>query len=541
MKETNPKAYYDVVIIGGGISGLTSSSLLSKAGLTCCVFEMSEKIGGYLAGFDRKGYKFDTAIHWLNDCGEQGFVSNIFKIIGEDYPKAEIQTEIRRFAAENSDYLLTNNPDKLKEELILKFPDEKKGINHFFRDAGRISKSFNDYVYLGRSVETRSLFGKIIYGLKMLKFAFAFIPHIKYTGDKGVEKGLKKYSKSQALQNIFGAENDLLSCLVPVAWAYSDNFQTPPKGGSRAYPQWLSAKTKERGGEVFLNSKVTKIILEKNEVSGVRVHTKNGIKEVRCKYIVSASDLGELYNKLLPDNAVSEKKKNNLKNAEIYSSAVTVSVALNCPAEKLGIGTENIYFFDTSVNRKDLSGGNPHKSGIHISAPSLRDKTLVPEGKGTVNIFIPAFMEQNNYWECEKDLNGNFLRNKAYKKLKHEFAEILINRIQEKLIPNLKEHILFYDVATPITYYRYTLNKNGTMMGQKPGKENIMNKVASYKTPVKNLLQSGHWADLGGGVLIAVKSALNTSLMILKKENKKVFKQFADYVDGKKSLITNNK
>ncbi|NOZ36438.1 MAG: NAD(P)/FAD-dependent oxidoreductase [Chlorobi bacterium] len=533
MKEINPKAYYDVVIIGGGISGLTSSALLSKAGLSCCVFEMNENVGGYMVGFDRKGYKFDTAIHWLNDCGQKGFVSKIFKIIDKNYPKAETQKEIRRFVTGNSDYLLTNNPEKLKEKLIAKFPDDGKGIKRFFRDAKRISKSFEDYINLGRSVETRSLFGKMIYGLKMLKFAFAFIRHIKYSGDEGVEKGLKKYSKSQELQNIFGAEDDLLSCLVPVAWAYSDNFQTPPKGGSRAYTQWLYDKTKERGGEIFLNSKVTEVIIENNKVTGVKIQTKAVIKETKCKYIIAASDAGELFNKLLPQNTVSEKKKNNLEKAKLYTSAVTVSVALNCPAEKLGIGKENIYFFDASVSRKDLSGGDPHKSGIHISAPSLRDKTLSPEGKGTMNIFIPAYIQQNNFWQCEKDADGKFIRGKAYKELKSEFAEILINRIQEKLIPDLKEHILFYDVATPITYYRYTLNKNGTMMGQRPGKENIMNKVASYKTPVKNLLQSGHWADLGGGVPVAVKSALNTSLIILKKENKKVFKQFADYVDGK--------
>ncbi len=73
-------------------------------------------------------------------------------------------------------------------------------------------------------------------------------------------------------------------------------------------------------------------------------------------------------------------------------------------------------------------------------------------------------------------------------------------------------------------------------MAQKPGKENMKAKVASYKTPVNNLLLSGHWADLGGGIPIAMKSAVNTTLMILKKENKKVFNLFADYMDGKKDV-----
>lgn len=96
--------------------------------------------------------------------------------------------------------------------------------------------------------------------------------------------------------------------------------------------------------------------------------------------------------------------------------------------------------------------------------------------------------------------------------------------------------MLLYDVATPITHLRYTGNKNGSMMGQKPGKENMQAKVASYKTPVKNLLMSGHWADLGGGVLIAMKSSVNTSLMILQKEKPEIFKLLAKYMDGKSNL-----
>jgi len=74
------------------------------------------------------------------------------------------------------------------------------------------------------------------------------------------------------------------------------------------------------------------------------------------------------------------------------------------------------------------------------------------------------------------------------------------------------------------------------MMGQKPGKKNMQANVASYKTPYKNLYQSGHWADLGGGILIAMKSSVNTSLMILKKEKPKHFRVLAKYIDGKINL-----
>lgn len=536
MNNTQPKSNYDVVIIGGGISGLTSSALFSRSGLSCCLIEMDARPGGYMAGFDRQDFRFDSAIHWLNNCGPNGWVSKIFSFIGPDYPKSKVQKHIRRFISDDFNYLVSHNPDELKEQWISEFPQDKKGIMRFFRDAQRIAKSFDHYHNLSRSMDTMHLLEKAIYGLKILKFALPFIPHIRYSGEEGVQRGLKKYFSNEKLRRVFSSEPDLLSCLIPISWAYSNNFQTPPSGGSQRFPEWLKFATEHMGGALFLGSKVTEVIVENRVAKGVKFENKNGTFEVKSKYVIAACDAETLFDKLLPQSIVPDKIKVNLQNAELYASAFTVSIALDCPAEALGLGEENIYLADSTEQREALGKGDPFTSGIHILASSVRDQSLAPKNAGTLTLFIPAWIENNNFWACQKDENGQWVRGEAYKQLKEKYAQILIDRVQEKVIPELRKHILFFDVATPITLQRYTGNKNGSMMGQRPGKKNMKAKVASYKTPVKNLYLSGHWADLGGGILIAMKSAVNTSLIVLQKENKAVFRLFADYIDGKKSL-----
>lgn len=533
MRKLELKENYDVVIIGGGISGLTSAALFSRAGLSTCVLEMDNRPGGYLAGFRRKDFRFDSAIHWLNNCGPNGLVTKVFKIVGNDFPKAKPQTKIRRFVSDNFDYLVTNNPDLLRDEWIKEFPHEKKGILRFFDDAKKIARSFDRHANLSRTMTTMSLFEKAIHGLKMLHFALPFIPHIRYSGSEGVTKGLNRYFKESKLHDVFCSEPDLLSCLIPISWAYSNDFQTPPTGGSQTFPEWLVHATESMGNSVHFKCKAKEILLNGNTVSGVCFEHRGETHKIKTKYVIAACDVETLYEHMLPKATVPEDLKERLRGAKLYASAITVALGLDCPAEDLGFDEEVIYLADPNHTREELGGGDPHKSGIHVLACSVRDKSLALKEHGTVTLFIPAWMDNNNYWQCEIDEKGNYIRGEKYKKLKQEYADILIQRVEDKIAPGLKEHIIYCDVATPITHYRYTGNKNGTMMAARPGKENMKAKVAHHTTPVKNLLLSGHWSELGGGIPLAIKSAVNTSLMVLQREKKPVFRLLAKYMDGK--------
>lgn len=524
---------YDIIIIGGGISGLTSAALFSRFGMSVCLLEMGARLGGYIAGFRRKDYRFDSAIHWLNQCGPKGLVTNAFKVIGHDFPKAMQQNHIRRLLSDDMDYMITKNIDAFRKQLIAEFPEEEKGINKFFHDARRIGKSFENFTDVNRSMSTMNLIQKGIRSLKMLRFALPFIPHIRYAGDKGVQKGLAKYFKDEKLRNIFSSEPDLLSCLIPISWADIGDFQTPPQGGSQAFAEWLEHVVKEYKNDIIFQARVTQIHL-KNKVATGLTYQRKGIDHfIEGKYIIAACDVETLYEKMLPTGTVSDKFLRKLKSAELYASAMTLSIALDCSAESLGFGEEVIYLTQSGVTREEEGSGDPYKTGIHILAASVRDKSLAPAAGGTLTVFIPGFIKQYDHWKTECNADGEMVRGEAYKALKHEIADILIDRIEKKLDIDIRRHIVYLDIATPVTHLRYTGNRAGTMMGARPGKKNMKAKLAHYKTPVENLFLSGHWAELGGGVPVAIRSAVNTTLLVLKKHHRPAFRLLAKYVDGK--------
>lgn len=522
-----PKETYDVAIIGAGIGGLTAACLLCKAGLKVALIEKEPHAGGYLAGYQRKGFRFDTAIHWLNQCSEKGVVTKIFKLIGKDYPVCKIQKNIRRYKGDNINFLLTNEPDKLRDELIAFYPQEKKGITRFFKASRKLGESLSNFGEILRSTETMSFVEKLKHNIGMLRFALPFIPYIGYK-DKKMEKGLQKFFKDKRLHRLFSSETDLLSCMVPVGWAYYEDYQHPPQGGGQVIPEWMRHVLKHHGCDIFFNATVKTINVDGNTATGLAINTKGKDWQLNARSIIAACDLQTVYQSMLPASGLTKRMLKKLNEAEIYASSFTISIALDCEAEDLGFGGEMVHLFKEDICKKLSNSGDAAHSALTILAPSVHDKSLAPKGCGTLVIFMPAYMDQHNQWATGEVLE----RGDSYNLLKKEIAEELISRVANSLVPDLRDHIIFYDVATPVTHWRYTGNMAGSMMGTKPGKQNIKSGVSGYATPFKNMFIGGQWAELGGGVPIAAKAGTNAALLVLKRLRPEAFKILIDYFDG---------
>ncbi len=530
MRASPFRSRYDVVVIGAGLGGLTSAALLSRAGLSVCVLEMDARPGGYLAGFRRKDHRFDSAIHWLNQLGPNGLVTRVFDLIGPDHPTAAPQKRIKRYKGDSFDYLLTDRPDDLKEQWIREFPRERAGIERFFRDARRIGRAFDGLGTFMRTEESKGPWGKVLHLFTKLKFARPFLPHLRHTGKEGVRRGLSKYFKDERLQRVFASEMDLLSCLVPIGWAYVGDYQLPPVGGSQVLPEWLVHVITSLGNEVHYKCRVDQVLLRNGHACGVRFTQRGITHEVGADQVVGACDVEALYERMLPKDAVPEKLKRKLREAELYPSSVTVALALDRPTESFGFGEEMIYLSKDDVPRERQCTGGPDEVGISLLAPSLRDPSLAPHGMGTLTIYIPAEFADHQRWRTGAD---GAERGEAYERLKQEYAATLIRRVEERLAPGLSKHIVYCDVATPITHWRYTGNRNGSMMGARPGKANFQAGIAHYRTPVKGLYLGGHWAELGGGVPIAVRAGANAAMLILKDRRHPAAPTLAAYMDGR--------
>jgi phytoene dehydrogenase-like protein len=513
----------DVVVIGAGIGGLTAAAALGKAGLRVCVLERDKRPGGYLAGFGRSGFRFDTSIHWLNQCGPGGLVRRVFDSFGSGAPETPPLLRIRRYKSASFDYLLTDNPDDLRDEFIRDFPEDEKGIRKFFEVARAIGEKIDKVGRNCRTPETMGLFEKArilgpdaISGLGILRHS------------RSTEKHLSKYFKSAALRNVFCSEENMLSCLVPIGWAYMGDYQQPPEGGSQAFPAWLCKRIAEFGGTIAYRSGVSKIGLDNNGLA-CTVETEGG-ETVACEHIVAACDLHTLYQRLLPEGLIPARSLERIEQADVYDSSVTLSIGLDVSPAALGFGDELLAITRDGIAREEHVGADPEKVALSVLAPSLRDPTLAPAGKGTLTIYAAARIEHGDFWKT----GPNRERGEAYRKYKKDYADVLIAHVERALGINLREHIEVCEVATPVTHERYTGNRGGSIMGARATGKNIRRRVAHYRTPVKNIVLGGHWAEYGGGVPLAVRAGYNGALLVLQDRVPEAFDRMKHLLDRPK-------
>ncbi|MCK9463513.1 MAG: NAD(P)/FAD-dependent oxidoreductase, partial [Proteobacteria bacterium] len=426
----------DAVVIGAGVGGLVAAALLSRAGLEVCVLEAAPKPGGFLAGFSRDGFVFDTAVHWLNQCGPTGLVHRIFEGVRHDAPATPQMTRIRRYRGDGFDYLLTREPDALLETLLGDFPEDRRGLLAFFTSARSLGEAFGRFGANMRATQTMTLLEKL---RTFWRMTAAGRPFLRF-GGVSAQAGLRRFFKGPILDRMWRAESGLLACLMPVAWAYAGDFQRPPEGGSQRIPAWLAEVCRDAGAIVACRTRATRIVVEGGRATAVRYAANGrsaGEGELRCRHVIAACDATTVYRDLLPESAVGLRLRRRMDRAEVYDSAVSVFLGLASPATELGIAEELVHITRGDVERVDHTSGDPATSEINLMVPSILDPTLAPPGKATLILHTAARIGQNEAWKTGPGLE----RGPAYRELKRRYADVLIGRVEGVLGADLRSRV----------------------------------------------------------------------------------------------------
>lgn len=490
---------YDVVIIGSGIGGLTCGALLSKKGFHVLVAEKHSTPGGYCTSFRRKEFVFDSAVHFSEGLGEGGTFYTILKEL-----KVENKVEFYRLdplykAIFGEDSFSV--PADLKGYMTMlsdEFPQEE-GIYTLFETIKKLDQEIND---LPAVLET---WGKM---LVPLKFPTVFKYYKKPFGDMMADciQDKRLQSVISAGWPYMGLPPSRVSALQMAEHLYIAHVEGHyyPRGGTQVLADTLVNALKNYGGELELNTRVKRILVENKRAVGIETD-----KKMHATYVVSNADARQTFLNLVGSEKIPGTLLNQLNSMQPSISFFQVWLGIDIDLKDakeheifLYPGYDCDYVYESAL--EGIIG-----RGCGICIPTLADPGLSPENYHIVSIIYPVPYSYKNTWETKNNKRGA-----PYKALKEEVKQKLI-KTAEKVIPGLSDHIIVSEAATPVTLQRYTLNWKGAAYGWDQTPDQSSTNRLQPKTPVKNLYLAGHWTTPGGGTVAVATSGKNTAEMII--------------------------
>lgn len=444
---------YDVIIIGSGIGGLVAGCYLAKEGLKVLMVEQHDKPGGYCTSFTRKGYRFDVGVHYLGGVKDG--------ILGRIIAELNIKEQIKLNQFDPTDKIVMPDtttyirakPNDTMEELKKTFPNEEHNITRFF-----------DFVLQKDFFEVYK---------KVKKLTFTDALNIFF-------QDYRLKSTLGALLCNIGLPPGRASAFASIVF-YREFILDPgyyPTGGMQTLATALAKKFEEYKGVLLLNNRVNSLLLKNNQVDGVILEKED--KVIKTKFVISNADATETFTKLLKQNT---KELATISKLEESPSifALYIGTENNLPVEGCNVWKFNTYDLDKCFFNLEDDIKNEAFSFFMISFPSKHSFCL-DSTKNSVQILLNAPYISYKFW--------------------NDHRVPLMNKIileAEKIVPSLRNNITLKITGTPLTFLRYTSNKNGSAFGWASTTNQMKTSIVSQITSVKGLYLAGHWCMIGSG------------------------------------------
>ncbi len=490
-----------IIIIGGGLSGLSAGCYGRMNGYRTSIFEMHSIPGGVCTAWKRKGYTIDGAVNWVVGTRPGIEFYPFWEELGAA-PGWKIYNHNLYMVNESRDgkaFLVYCNADRFEEYLLGISTEDEVVIKEL---TGAIRKASKMSVPVEKPQENYGILDKI----KLFKM-ITQIGFYKKWGGFSIGDFAKRF-KSPFLREMigksFGAENPMMMLLFLLGLQHSKSAGYII-GGALSLVGSIEKRYLALGGEIHYNSRVIKILVENNRAVGIRLADGS---EHRADWVISAADGRTTIFDMLGGVYLDEKVKSKYDNPKLFQPLVYVGLGVARELEDLPVSIGGLSY----PLLKPIVVAGENKDTINVRSYSF-DPTMAPQGKNTL---IVQFETNYDLWhELRQDL-------RLYRDEKEAIVQAVIGGLEERF-PGITEQVEMTDIATPITWERYTGNWRGSYEGWMFDESDFSLLSSMRKTlpGLENFYMAGQWVNPGGGIPTAVMSGNHTIQMICRKDKRK--------------------
>ena len=454
---------YDVVVIGAGNGGLVASARLAKEGKKTLLIERHNLPGGFATSFVRGRFEFEASLHELCGIGPitgKAPLQKIFEEIGAadkiEWVSLDEAFRVITLEEDKSDYAMPLG----KSQFIAKLEEYDPN------SASIVTKIFD----LIESVEKTLDFVEVIDDFKpsMIKEIFSEHTDFLKVANYSVDEVLESMGASQKTRDILnaywcylGQPTDELNAIhyFTMLHAYIIDGAVIPRGRSHQVSTALLETFTENGGEAWFNTSVKKINVKDGVVTGVELDDGT---QINAKAVICNASPYNAFTKLMDEKDVPEKFKKEVNAKTLGAKGFAVFLGLNRSAQELGLDNHTYFIYPTNDNRKCYELSKKIETNDVQATVCLNKAFDDCSPEGTSILYMTSIFAGDEWSKVSVE---------DYHKTKISFAEKMIDNFEKATGVKIKDYIEEIEIATPMTYARYTDAPAGTIYGYEASKD----------------------------------------------------------------------
>lgn len=489
-----------VVIVGGGIGGLSAAIRLAAAGLQVIVLEQNPTIGGKMGRVVADGFHWDTgpSVITMRHVFEDLFSSAGRRL--EDYLRLQpIEPLTRYFYPDGTVLDATRNLPRMLEQIGRLNPRDVEGYLAYLHYVARLHRITGPVFIYDQPPALRSVLrvspldALRVDGLRTMDQAiqgFVRSPHLRQLlGRFATYVGASPY-RAPATLNVIGHVE-----LNGGVWY--------PTGGVYRIAEAMARLVQELGGEIRTSARVVSIDLASGAAKPrVRGVTLADGAQLPAQSVIANVDVAQVYEHLLPPDLTARRRVRRLLAMEPSCSGFILLLGLRRTYPHLA--HHNIFFssdyrreFD-AIFRQATPASEPT---IYIAITSKTDPDHAPSGHENwfVLVNVPAL---GPAWDWGQNAAS--------------YRDCVLDRLGEFGL-DVREHLVAEQMITPLDLERLTGARQGALYGSSSN-----NRFAAFRRPhnrapeVAGLYFAGGTTHPGGGVPLATLSGRVAAALALR-------------------------
>lgn len=491
-----------IIIIGAGIAGLSAGCYARLNHYRTQIFEQDTRPGGLNTSWERGQYTINGGLAFLMGSGPGIGFYRIWEELGV-VPKMRM-IDYEHFLVvegrEGQKFSMVNDLDRLEEHMKGLAPEDRGLIEDFIGGA----RVFTRYdMPIDKAPELLGFGDKMKLMLNKFPLLKAMGKWKKITLKDFAARFKNPFLREAVFQMraLFSEDAPVLLFQMALALGHMKSAGFP-EGGALKLSQTIEHHLRELKGEISYNSRVDKILVEENRAKGVRL--ENG-SEHRADTVISAADGRATIFHMLDGKYVNAKIRGYYDRLPIGPSTLLIAFGVNRTFTDIphtAIGTIYPLREPVIIAGKEIEWLRPMIYNF--------DESFAPPGKTVVRVVLGSDYE---FWKALK-------KNPAgYKAEKERVARTLIAALEQRF-PGFSNQVEMWDVATPLTFERYTGNWKGSAIGWDCTAGTFFMPMSKTLPGLDNFFMAGQWVEPGGGIPMVAVSGRNVIQLICKRDKR---------------------